>query len=101
MDWFFIILVIFGIIMGLVPCYIADNVKKCVEKGGTFEGRKAIEKINAGLYILGLTIYLCAVLSSVPTHVAFDKEVKELETRIETLERQVAQNDTTTISITN
>lgn len=101
MDWIWIILVIFGIVMGFVPGYIADNVKKCVEKGDTFEGRKAIEKINVWLYILGLTIYLTAVLSSVPVYDAFNKEVKELETRIETLEQQISQTDTTTTSFMN
>ena len=101
MDWFFIILVVFGIIMGTVPGYVADNIKKCVEKGDTFEGRKAIDKINAWLYILGLTVYLTAVLSSVPVYDSFNKEIKKLETRIETLEQQVVQSDTTSISSIN
>ena len=99
MNWFLVILAILGIIMGIVPGSIADNIKKCAEEPGRSAREAASSRICLRLWIFGVAIWLsCAVLTFQVTD-SLDKENKEMKSRIEALEKQISQTDTTTVNI--
>jgi hypothetical protein len=102
MVLYFIALVVFGIVMGIATGIVADNVKICGD-----ETRKLAEKHKAGcevriwLYIFGLVIYLSLALLVFRICFGLENEIKELESKIEVLEQQVPQVDTTAVNIEN
>lgn len=102
MNWFLVILAILGIIMGIAPGLVADNVEICGD-----ETRKLAEKHKAGckiklwLYFFGLAIYLSLALLVGRVCYDYDKQIKELKTGIEVLEKQISQTDTTAVNIQN
>ena len=102
MTLYFIALTVFGIIMGIAPGIIADNVKICGDETCKLaEKHKAACKIRGWLYIFGLVIYLSWALLFGRVCYDYDKQIKELKTGIEVLEKQISQTDTTTINIQN
>ena len=102
MNWFLVILAILGIIMGIAPGLVADNVEICGDETRKLaEKHKAACKIRGWLYIFGLVIYLSWALLFGRVCYDYDKQIKELKTGIEVLEKQISQTDTTTINIQN
>lgn len=98
MDWFLIAFAILGIFIGLAPGFVADNVKTCTGKVPA-QKEKAKNRINLWLYLFGLAIYLSMVLLVFQVTFDLENEIKELESKIEVLEEQVPQVDTTTVSL--
>ena len=102
MNWFLVIFAILGLIMGIAPGFVADNVEICGD-----ETRKLVEKHKAGckiriwLYIFGLVIYLSLALLFGRLFYDYDGQIKELKARIEVLEEPMPQTDTTTVDIQN
>ncbi len=99
MVLYFIILVVFGIVMSIVPDIVADNVKKCSRETDYDTKEKAKNRVSVWLYVFGLTIYLSLALMLGRACYSYDKQIKELKTRIEVLEEPMPQTDTTTVSI--
>lgn len=102
MNWYLIILAILGGIMGIAPGVIADNVKICGD-----ETCKLVEKHEAGckirrwLWIFGAVIWLSSVVLTFQVTASLDKKNKEMKSRIEVLEKQISQTDTTTVNLQN
>ena len=96
-----IALVVFGIVMGIAPDIVADNVKKCSKETDYYAKEKAKNRVNTWLYLFGLVIYLSLVLVLGRVCYDFDGQIKELKTRIEVLEEHMPQTDTTTVNIQN
>ena len=102
MILYFSVLLVFGVIMGIAPDIVANNVEICGD-----ETRKLAEKHEAGckisrwLYIFGLVIYLSLALMFGYGCYDYNKQIKELKTRIEVLEGPIPQTDTTTVNIQN
>lgn len=101
MDWFLVILAILGIIMGIAPGSIADNIKKCSEEPGRSAREAASSRICLWLWIFGVAIWLSCVVLTFQVTDSLDKENKEMKSRIEVLEKQISQTDTTTVNIQN
>lgn len=102
MELYFVALVVFGIVMGIAPGIIADNVKICGDETRKLaEKHKAGGKIGGWLYIFGLVIFLSMALMCGRVFYSYDEQIKELKTRIEALEEPVQQTDTTTVDIQN
>lgn len=99
---YFIALVVFGIIMGIAPGIVADNVKICGDETRKLaEKHKACGKVRGWLYIFGLVIYLSLALMFGRVCYDYDEKIKELKARIEVLEEPEQQTDTTTVDIQN
>lgn len=95
-----IALVVFGIIMGIAPDIVADNVKICGDETRKLdEKHKAGSRIRSWLYIFGLVIYLSLALIFGRVCYSYDEQIKELKTRIEALEEPTPKTDTTTVDI--
>lgn len=101
MNWFLIILAILGLIMGMAPAAIADNVKESIEKTEKREKERAISRTCLWLWIFGAVIWLSSVVLTFQVAASLDKENKEMKSRIEVLEKQISQTDTTTVNIQN
>lgn len=102
MELYFIALVVFGIVMGIAPGIVADNVKICGDETRKLaEKHKAGGKIGGWLYIFGLVIFLSLALIFGRVCYSYDEQIKELKTRIEALEEPVQQTDTITVDIQN
>ena len=98
MNWFLVILAILGLIMGIAPGAIADNIKECAEK----RGKEATgSRICLWLWIFGAAIWLSSIVLTFQVTSLLDKENKEMKSRIEVLEKQISQTDTTTVNIEN
>ena len=100
MDWYLIAFVILGIIMGVAPGFVADNVETCTETNLP-QKEKAKSRIKLWLYIFGLAIYLSLALLVGGVCYDYDEQIKELKTRIEVLEEPMPKTDTTTVNIEN
>ena len=100
MVLYFIVLAVFGIIMGIAPEIVADNVEICAEND-LAQKEKAKRRIKLWLYFFGLAIYLSLALLVGRVCYDYDKQIKELKTGIEVLEKHISQADTTTINIQN
>ncbi len=101
MDWFLVILAVLGLIMGIAPELIADNVKECTEKTEKSEKEATSFRINLWLLIFGAVIWLSSSVVTFHMTDLLDKENKEIKSRIELLEKQISQTDTTTVNIQN
>ena len=102
MDWYLIVLSILGIVTGIAPGIVADNVEICGDEiRNPDEKHKAGGKIRIWLYIFGLAIYLSLALLLGRVCYAHDEQIKELKARIEVLEKPMPQIDTTTVNIQN
>ena len=102
MSWYFIALAVLGIFMGIAPGIVADNVEICGDETRKLaEKHKATCKVRSWLYIFGLVIYLSLALLFGRVCYDYDGQVKELNSRIEVLEQQISQTDTTTVNIEN
>ena len=101
MALYFITLIVFGIIMGIAPEIIADNVKKCSKETDYYAKEKAKNRVNVWLYVFGLVIYLSLALVLGRVCYGYDGQIKELKTRIEVLEEHMPQTDTTAVNIQN
>ena len=101
MNWFLVILTILGLVMGIAPGSIADNIKKCAEEPGTNAGEKARKNISAWLWVFGAVIWVASGIFVGQMSSLGEKADKELESRIEVLEQQISQTDTTTVNIEN
>lgn len=101
MNWYLAILAILGIIMGIAPGVIADNVKESIEKTKKSEKETAISKTCLWLWIFGAVIWLSSIVFTSQVTDWLDKENKEMKSRIEVLEKQISQTDTTTVNIQN
>ncbi len=102
MNWYLIALAVFvfGIVMGIAPEIVADNVEICGDETRKLaEKHEASSKISRWLYIFGLAIYLSLTLSLGMVCYDYGEQIKELKTRIEVLEEPITQTDTTTINI--
>ena len=100
MDWFLIAFAVLGIIMGLAPGLVADNVETCTE-AYVVQKEKSKNRIKLWLYLFGLAIYLSLALLVGRVCYDYDKQIKELKTGIEVLEKQISQTDTTAVNIQN
>lgn len=95
-----IALVVFGIVMGIAPDIVADNVKICGDETRKLdEKHKAGSRIRSWIYIFGLVIYLSLALIFGRVCFEFENEIKGLESKIEVLEQRVPQVDTTAVNI--
>lgn len=101
MNWFLVILAILGLIMGIAPGAIADNIKESIEKTEKRERERAISRTCLWLWIFGAVIWLSSVVLTFQVAASLDKENKEMKSRIEVLEKQISQTDTTTVNIEN
>jgi len=101
MDWFLVILAILGIIMGIASGSIADNIKKCSEEPGRNAREAASSRICLWLWIFGVVIWLSSIVLTFQVTDLLDKENKEMKSRIEVLEKQISQTDTSTLNIQN
>ena len=101
MNWFLVILAILGFIMGMAPVAIADNVKKSIEKTEKSEKERAISRTCLWLWTFGAVIWLSSVVLTFQVTSLLDKENKEMKSRIEVLEQQISQTDTTNVNIQN
>jgi len=100
MNWYLIVFAILGIIMGLAPGLVADNVEACTEKD-LVQKEKAKNRVKLWLYLFGLAIYLSLALLVFQVSFGLENEIKELESKIEVLEQRVPQVDTTAVNIQN
>lgn len=101
MDWYLVILAILGVIMGIVPGVIADNIKESIEKTEKSEKERAISRTCLLLWIFGAVIWLSSIVFTSQVTDLLNKENKEMKSRIEVLEKQISQTDTTTVNIQN
>lgn len=99
MNWFLVILAILGTIMGIAPGAITDNIKECAEKTEKSEKEATCFRICLWLWIFGAAIWLTSVVATFQMTDLLDKENKEMKSRIEVLEKQISQTDTTTVNI--
>lgn len=100
MDWYLIAFAVLGIIMGLAPGLVADNVETCTE-ADVVQKEKSKNRIKFWLYLFGLSIYLSLALLVGGVCYDYDGQIKELKARIEVLEESVPKADTTTVNIQN
>lgn len=100
MNWFLIAFAILGIIIGLAPGFVADNVETCTETD-LAQKERAKNRIKVWLYLFGLAIYLSLGLMVGLVCYSYDEQIKELKTRIEVLEELMPKTDTTTVNIQN
>lgn len=100
MNWYLIVFAILGIIMGLAPGLVADNVETCTETD-LVQKEKAKNRVKLWLYLFGLAIYLSLALMVFQVSFDLENEIKELESKIEVLEQRVPQVDTTAVNIQN
>lgn len=101
MNWYLIALVVLGIVMGLAPNFVANNVKKFSKETDYFAKEKAQNRVSVWLYVFGLAIYISLALMAFQVCSILEDEIGELKSRIEVLEHQVPQIDTTTVDIRN
>ena len=99
MDWFLVIMAILGLIMGIAPGVIADKIKECAEAPGHNARETAGNNINVWLWVFGAVIWVASALFTGQMSYLGEKADKELESRIEVLEKQISQTDTTTVNI--
>ena len=98
MNWYLIAFAILGVIMGFAPGLVADNVETCTETDLT-QKERAKNGVKLWLYLFGLAIYLSLALLIFQVSFDLENEIKELESKIEVLEQQVPQVDTTAVNI--
>ncbi len=101
MNWFLVIFVILGVIMAIAPGFIAYNVKECTEKTEESEKEATSSRISLWLWIFGAVVWLSSIVLTFQVTSLLDKENKEMKSRIEVLEEQISQTDTTTVNIQN
>lgn len=99
MNWYLVILAILGLIMGIAPGAITDNIKEYAEKTEKSEKEATSFRICLWLWIFGAVIWLLSVVATFQVTDLLDKENKEMKARIEVLEKQISQTGTTTVSI--
>ena len=100
MDWYLIAFAVLGIIMGLAPGLVADNVETCTE-ADVVQKEKSKNRIKFWLYLFGLSIYLSLALMVGLAYYSYDEQIKELKTRIEVLEEPIPKTDASTVNIQN
>ena len=85
MNWFIVIPIIFGVIIGILPRVIVNSIQKGVETD-YWERDKHFNRANFWLLTFCWVIIFSSVAFTLEVAYTQDKEIKELTRRIEALE---------------
>ena len=100
MNWFLVFFLVMGFVVGIIPKFIAKNIKRAVETG--FQERdRAFDRVNTWLLVYSWAIALVAFVFTVEVGLSIEKDVKKLNSRIETIEEQIVIPAADTLEIKN
>ena len=85
MNWFYLFLIVMGILLGIIPGIITNKIKKGVELD-YWERDKKFSAASGWLLVFSWVIYLTSLGAVVHFHLLQDEDIKKLEQRIEALE---------------
>ena len=84
MDWFFVFFIVMGFILAIIPNVITNKLKKGVDD--YWERDNNFSAASAWLTAFAWAIYITSGGMVLQAHLLQDKDIKNLERRIEALE---------------
>ena len=84
MNWFLIICIAFGALLGILPTIITNSIKKGVELQ-YWERDKHFRRASSWLLVFAWVIIVWSMVLPIKLIVEQDKEIKELNERVDSI----------------